>query len=251
MREESFLMFNRLGRAHDPKKLRGLVTFLNPSSFLRLKRLDVASEFDEYFVDGISMVVLLRLFGMSVRRFSFDMTSVAPTVFEHAVHDDKSLCLVGGRSDEMVKFVEALKSRYSGIRVLDSSSGYFPGPGDRERCIENIARAQPDIVVVGMGAGLQECFLRDLRSAGWDGRGYTCGAFFSQGATSELEYYPRWIDRCHLRWLYRVWKQPELARRYFLIYPLGALELSLDLLRYRTARLFGFGSADQRGDYSP
>lgn len=44
-----------------------------------------------------------------------------------------------------------------------------------------INELNPDLVVVGMGAPLQEKFLVDLVGLGWRGRGYTCGVFSSIG----------------------------------------------------------------------
>ena len=57
-----------------------------------------------------------------------------------------------------------------------------------------------------------------LRAQGFSGLGFTCGGFLDQLAESQ-HYYPAWIDKADLRWLYRLCKEPRrLLRRYTLDY---------------------------------
>ena len=71
----------------DPQLILGggsfLVTFLNPYSYaLSRNNSGLLAEFDAIYIDGISLVWLMKLLGMPCRRLSFDMTSMAKDLFE-------------------------------------------------------------------------------------------------------------------------------------------------------------------------
>ena len=69
-----------------------------------------------------------------------------------------------------------------------------------------------------MGAPRQEQFLINLKNAGWTGIGFTCGGFFDQ-IVDRVDYYPGWVDKMNLRFLYRLLKEPRrLWRRYLIDY---------------------------------
>jgi N-acetylglucosaminyldiphosphoundecaprenol N-acetyl-beta-D-mannosaminyltransferase len=73
---------------------------------------------------------------------------------------------------------------------------------------------KPDIVIVGMGAIAQERFLLGLKQAGFSGKGFTCGGFIHQTASNKIDYYPRWVDKLNLRFLYRMLKESYTRQRY-------------------------------------
>ena len=48
----------------------------------------------------------------------------------------------------------------------------------------------------------------------------TCGGFLSQCAVSnDLIYYPNLINKLNLRWLYRIFSEAHVLRRFILDYP--------------------------------
>lgn len=82
-------------------------------------------------------------------------------------------------------------------------NGYFSNEDEYMETVNGMLDSA--IVVVGMGAGKQEKFLRDLRSSGWKGTGFTCGGYFDQYVDANGErYYPVIVDKMNLRWLYRL-----------------------------------------------
>lgn len=206
------------------------VTFLNPYSYL------VARENKSYFdrvdvihCDGFLLSVLLGLTGEKFPRISFDMTSLAPVVFERASNGTENVFFVGGLPGVVDAAENEIKKSYPRLKVCGLKHGYFDDNHDRQQCINDIILANPDVVVVGLGTPLQEKFLIDLRDAGWKGTGYTCGGFFHQTASKGVNYYPGWIDKLNLRWLYRMVDEPKLIRRYLLNYPKFLLIFLYDL----------------------
>ena len=85
-----------------------------------------------------------------------------------------------------------------------------------------------------MGAPAQEKFLGDLWRSGWRGAGYTCGGFLEQIVGTAGEYFPPWTNRFHLRWLFRLYKEPRrMWKRYLLQYPKFLALFIADWLRLR------------------
>lgn len=212
----------------------GLVTFVNPYSYSRMRQYGhVLSSFDRVGIDGMSLVWLMRFcLGDSVERVSFDMSSLAPFVLEKAEREEKTVYLIGGEAEQVEAAQARLLASFPKLNIVAVCSGYFDDADDRSATIEKIVALNPDIVVAGMGTPLQETFLVDLWQAGWRGAGYSCGGFFHQAA-KKLHYYPDWVDRLHLRWAYRIWDEPRLARRYGLDYPIAAALFIADAVRLK------------------
>lgn len=200
----------------------GIFSFVNPYSMMKLKNQgDWLKKVDGWHVDGISLVKWLSWsLGRPLNRYSFDDTSLAPIVFRRASQEAWRVVLIGSDSISIENSVRKLKEQYD-LNIVYFRNGFFSGLLERESCLMQINELNPDLVVVGMGAPLQEKFLVDLVGLGWRGRGYTCGGYFHQlGGSVDYAYYPNWMNKMNLRWLFRMVDEPKLIRRYMLDYPI-------------------------------
>ena len=211
----------------------GLSTFLNPYSyyFLRNKR-NLLLNFDNILIDGIALAILLRLVGIRLSRRSFDFTSLAPIVFDFAQIHKLKVAVVGGTQTEIVRFKEAVSSAYPSVKIEMAFNGYFSDSVNRQDVLRKIASAGSDIVVVGLGAGMQEQFLVDLKSLDWNGYGFTCGGFITQVSRRGLNYYPRLFDKLQARWLFRMIEDGSLISRYLISYPKFLFYFTIDVIKY-------------------
>jgi N-acetylglucosaminyldiphosphoundecaprenol N-acetyl-beta-D-mannosaminyltransferase len=211
-----------------------LCTFVNPYSYWRLRTESwLLDDFDVIAVDGASLCSFLRGTGIrDVERLSFDMTSIAGQVFEKAESAGETIFLVGAGPSEIEKAVETIKKRYGKLKICGYHHGYFDSEAEW-KLFDRIFEISADIVICGMGAINQERFLSRLVRSGWAGQGYSCGGFIHQIAKGGLDYYPGWIDRWNLRWLFRLTDEPKLVRRYFLQYPVAFLTLLKDAMLFR------------------
>jgi N-acetylglucosaminyldiphosphoundecaprenol N-acetyl-beta-D-mannosaminyltransferase len=210
-----------------------LVSFLNPYSYLFLrKRQDLYDEIDEFYCDGILLSRLMVLAGKSCKRISFDMTSLAPEVLKGAERLGRSVYFIGGEPGVVDQAVRVFRSEYDGLIVSGCRHGFFDNGEVRRRVIKDLVMLNPDFVVVGMGVPLQEKFIVDLKREGWSGVAFTCGGFFHQTAGKGTRYYPDWMNRLNLRWLYRMIDEPKLVRRYFVEYPRFLFAFFYDLMCY-------------------
>lgn len=165
--------------------------------------------------DGIGVALMYRfLTGHLCPRISFDMTSLAPPFFAKLNSIAGTLALVGGKPGVTQRFAEKITKTYPHLQIIMTEDGY----GATAQKIEKIIDAMPDAVIVGMGVPFQERFLIQLAQAGYKGCAVTCGGFFDQYLQAET-YYPAWIDRLNLRFVYRLFKEPvRLWRRYLIDY---------------------------------
>ncbi len=229
--------------AKDPHRCL-LITFVNPvACALSLEHPDYVgtlAELDIIACDGIGMVKAAHASGLKkVRRESFDFTSLAGEVFSAAVLNGHSISLVGGKPGVSEQAARMLREKYRGLQITACYSGYGQDPDD---ATEFISGNPPDLVICGMGAPLQEEFLLRLVATGWRGIGFTCGGFLDQ-VSAGTTYYPVWIDRLNLRFLYRLFKEPRrLWRRYLVDYQVFLKRYS-ELQWSRLKAKLGFGKA--------
>lgn len=197
-------------------KLRGIVSFINPYSYLLFRKKEVAlSNVDYLYVDGFLLVHFIRYFYKKrINRFSFDMTSLAPEIFKYAELKRKNIYLLGDTYKSISNAVERIKAKYSNCHIVKYRHGFFSTHKEYADTLNEVISLNPDIVIVGMGALKQEMFLLDLKNKGWQGLGFTCGGFFHQ-INTELQYYPNYINKLNLRWVYRLIKEPPVRKRIF------------------------------------
>lgn len=136
-----------------------LVTFANPSTTITALSDPAFAhdllEFDLVLPDGIGMCLAIRLLdGLPAKRASFDMTSLAGHIFEHAKSHDLALVLVGGAPGVAEQARRRLSNQYTGLRIL----GAFSGFDDPAELLRLAASLEPDIVVCGMAVAARKRF---------------------------------------------------------------------------------------------
>jgi len=217
------------------QKSKNLITFLNPYSYLLARQEKDLFEKFNIKIDGILLVKVLKLFGYKdIERESFDMTSLAPIVFKEAIEQNKTLYLIGTKPKIIDKAIENILKEFPALNIVGFRDGYIK-ENEREALYKSIKNLNPDIVICGMGTPLQEQFLVDLQETGWIGIGYTCGGFLHQTA-GNIQYYPKWIDKHNIRWIYRIYDEPKLFKRYFWEYPKFFWYFIYDFLIYKTTK---------------
>ncbi|MGF6113459.1 WecB/TagA/CpsF family glycosyltransferase [Pseudomonas frederiksbergensis] len=190
------------------------INFASISSFFEQTPSTVA-----YFCDGMLMSTFMsRVTGKSIGRVSFDFTSIADLVLGSAEQLGKHVYFVGARQAELDLFISKIKARYPRLTIAGQHNGYFDA--SQARTIQaDICRSEANILIVGLGAGLQEQFEQDALRAGFSGVAFTCGGFIRQEAMATRDYYPAVIDRLHLRAFYRMYREPHTIKRYLIDYP--------------------------------
>lgn len=195
-----------------------IYTFLNPVSYLTALDYQVLfNKFDGIFADGSLLVTAIKLlYGEKVTRRSFDMTSLAPQLFQYAEENRKTIYIVASKENEVEKAIEIFKERYPSLKFAGFRNGYFSSKKELEKEAEYITQLNPDFLIVGMGILMQEKFLIKVKEKGYQGIGFTCGGFIHQTSKNEIDYYPKWIDKFNLRFIYRMYKEKHTRKRYLI-----------------------------------
>ena len=196
-----------------------IISFINPYAF-HLRLADQAYSnalwhFDLILPDGIGVVKALRwINGVDVERQSFDTTSLFHPIMNHLDFRRRSLCIVGGRPGTALYAEQKMRRLYPNVNYLGALDGFR----SFEEIVAWVRKSSPDVVLIGMGSPIQESILLRLKLEGFSGVGFTCGGFLDQFVL-DSQYYPTFIDRFDLRWVYRLMSEPRrLGRRYLIYY---------------------------------
>lgn len=156
-------------------------------------------------VDGILLRWILR----HPARTSADLVVPLLLRTDRTIH---RVLAVGGRGDRGAALADALSERARRRIEVHAVDGYDGLPRGLE--LHGLIReVQPDLVLVGLGAGLQEQVLAEAAAAMTRGYALTCGGFMDQ--VVQPNYYPSWAYPLRLNWLVRVLREPRrLWRRY-------------------------------------
>jgi exopolysaccharide biosynthesis WecB/TagA/CpsF family protein len=188
-----------------------------------------------FFCDGMLLSYFLsKVTGKKIVRVSFDFTSIAHRVFQRAESQQKKIYLLGARPAELDSFIDKLKKRYPALLIAGYHHGYFEDQQASHVCAE-IRDANSDILIVGLGAGHQERFIRQARANGFSGVAFSCGGFIRQESMTSGYFYPAWVDRFNCRAFYRMYKEPHTIKRYLFDYPRNFMHLLAMIARRKVA----------------
>jgi exopolysaccharide biosynthesis WecB/TagA/CpsF family protein len=182
-------------------------TWLNHSSALHVLESQAGPLRSMDFI-GIDGLLLRRILG-EPHRTSADL--VLPLLFP--LLRSARIALIGGTEETNSAAASTL------AEFLDDSSsivlrknGFEDLPTEAEMAAL-ISRHGVNVVIVGLGAGLQEPFSAMCKGHMSKGLIVTCGGFLDQ--VHNGTYYPRWAYPLHLNWLVRLAREPKrLYRRY-------------------------------------
>ncbi|GAA2081020.1 WecB/TagA/CpsF family glycosyltransferase [Actinomadura alba] len=217
------------------------VTFANPNYVMAAQHdaplRELMNAFDLNLADGWGVVLAAKIFGtpLPARMANDDLTD---DFFGMPAEKGWRVFLFGNAPGTADAAAENLVNWYPGLRIAGTQHGHWAdesgriAPADVDRLVDEINEAKPDILHVGLGTPLQQIFVTENRDRLEVPVIITCGAYFEHLA-ERREWYPGWVLRLRIGWLYRLYREPRrLWRRYTI--ELGAY-LSL-VLRHRVRR---------------
>jgi N-acetylglucosaminyldiphosphoundecaprenol N-acetyl-beta-D-mannosaminyltransferase len=145
------------------------------------------------------------------------------------------LFFVGTSKTSMEGAIRNLRSKYVGLEVIGFHDGFFQST-ETSAVVDDILRARPHILLVGMGVFLQEEFIRKVLQAGIVPLCMGVGGSFDVLAGIAPRA-PQWLCDLGFEWLYRLARQPKRIK------PMLALpKFVLLVLRERIRRATGGGN---------
>lgn len=158
--------------------------------------------------DGIGVVLAARIIGSPIKQrvTGIDLTTA---LFAEAVKKNYTFYFVGGKPGIAERAAEEITKRYPGIQILGTHHGYFK---DDTEIIKDVTKKKPDILLVALGMGKQERWIRErVKSAGVPVSIGVGGSF--DVFSGEVRRAPVWMQRAGVEWLYRLICQPSRIGR--------------------------------------
>lgn len=156
---------------------------------------------------GVDGLLLARLLGLpeSVRTSA---DTVVPALL--GLLDRPRVLAVGGAVGAETRIREALRELGAGTTHVLNGYEDRPTPAGLSALLEEW---RPELVLLGLGPGLQDRYLIDLSGLQIPALALTCGGWLDQ--VQFPKYYPAWAYRMRLNWLVRFSREPRrLWRRY-------------------------------------
>ncbi len=127
----------------------------------------------------------------------------------------------GGQPGVAAELARRLQANYPGLKVVGTWTPPLRPLFDREEAeiIEQINRANPDIIWVGLGGPKQDIWMADHRID------LTASVLIGVGAAFDFQSgriprAPRWLQQLGLEWLFRLGQEPRRLWRRYLLYNL-------------------------------
>jgi N-acetylglucosaminyldiphosphoundecaprenol N-acetyl-beta-D-mannosaminyltransferase len=129
-----------------------------------------------------------------------------------AIRDGLKVFLLGGEEGVAADAALALRTRYPGLEIVGTSSGFGAAPD----AVLHINAARPDILLVGMGTPRQETWIAAHRDQLDVPVVWAVGALF-EFVTGRIPRGPHWMTNHGLEWMCRLAAEPrKLWRRYLI-----------------------------------
>ncbi|MGE0800806.1 MAG: WecB/TagA/CpsF family glycosyltransferase [Lautropia sp.] len=205
------------------------VAFMNMRNYVASRRSpDAESAFasmDQVYPDGVGLQVARRLLGLRpYPRVSG--TDTIPLLMQRLPPGTR-VFLLGGTPALSAAAGAGFSRSFPSLVLAGTHHGYFRPPQDRS-VLTAITAARPDILLIGMGSPVQECWLQQHR-ARLPGRLAICvGGLFHYWA-EDLRRAPRILQAVGLEWLWILAQQPHKWR----VYSIDAAHFAAALLRLR------------------
>ena len=199
--------------------------------------------------DGMPLVWASRLTGAPVPE-RVAGSELIGLLTERAAREGRSLDVLGGAPGAARAAAEKLEARWPGLRIAGQGAPRVsmpPRAEEVEAIAAELARAQPDIVLVGLGSPKQELLIQALRPRFPRTWMMGVGISFSFVAGT-VRRAPVWVQRAGLEWLHRLAQEPRrLARRYLIEDLPFSFELCARALMARSLRRLGARAAAASG----
>lgn len=180
-----------------------LVTFLTPYYMSKMNEsyYSLYEDFDYIASDGSYPLKINRWMGKPKSiRLSFDMSSMAPVVFDDVIKNNKAIYILGAKPEEIKRSVQTIRGFFPKLNICGFHHGYINDYKDT--IVNEIIGSGANVCIIGMGAPLQDEMAVRLKTAGFVGSIYTCGGFIHQ-TTEGIHSFPEWTNKLNVRFVYR------------------------------------------------
>jgi N-acetylglucosaminyldiphosphoundecaprenol N-acetyl-beta-D-mannosaminyltransferase len=179
--------------------------------------------------DSSGILKALQYMGLHLPlEYRASYTHLMPKLLEHCNQQGFSVFLLGSTPENLEVAIANLQKKYPNIRVA-GHHGYFDkeDPYQNDAVIQQINRAKPNILVVGMGMPIQENWIR-LHRPYLNVNALMPGGAIIDRLAGVVSNCPTFISNVGFEWLYRLLSEPKrLAARYLIGNPAFMFHIAL------------------------
>jgi len=176
-------------------------------------------------IDGMSLIMLSRLFGFPVQRQH--RTTYLDWIENFlATAEAKSwkVYVLGGTAESAGALPELLRKKYPALNIR-SHHGFIT-PNDNDAVLQDIGDFAPDVLMVGMGMPRQERWILEALPFLQTSIIFNCGAAFEYLVGVKYRP-PRWAGQFGVEWLFRMFSEPRRLAGRYLVEPFHLIPLLL------------------------
>lgn len=160
--------------------------------------------------DGVGIICASRILGRELKN-RLPGVDFASALMARMAENGQSVYLLGAKPGVAELAGQKLTGRYPGLRLAGTHDGYF-APEENDAIVAAINEAEPDLLLVCLGAPKQELWMQSnaqrLQAGLMAGLGGSLDVF-----AGKAERAPQaWCDH-GLEWLYRLIREPKRIRR--------------------------------------
>lgn len=147
-------------------------------------------------------------------------TDMLPHICELAQENGYRIYLLGAKNGVAYKMKEELRKKYPNIIIVGVDNGYFRNQREEIEAIKKINRTKTNILLVAMGAPVQEKFIKKYKSRINTNIIFAVGGLFDF-YSNRIKRAPLFLREIGFEWVYRILQEPKrMWRRYVVGNPL-------------------------------
>ena len=158
--------------------------------------------------DGVGVVYGARILGTPLKT-KLPGIDFIQALMEDMAQEGKRVFLLGAKPGVAETAAERLRARYPGLQFVGTQDGYFK---DDAPVIDAVNAAQPDLLLVCLGAPKQELWMQRNRSRLHVGLMAGLGGSLDVFA-GNVKRAPKAFQKLGLEWFYRLLKEPRRIGR--------------------------------------
>lgn len=160
--------------------------------------------------DGIGVLKAGKKLGYNIEE-RITGIDIANRLLDFGNEQSKTIYLFGSKQEVIDSMKIVIEEKYPNLKLVGSSNGYVK---DKDKVFEEIAKLEPDIVLVALGIPLQEKLIYKHLDE------FDKGIFVGVGGSFDVisghkKRAPKIFIKLNLEWLYRIIKEPKRLKRFY------------------------------------
>lgn len=197
------------------KEERNCVVTANPEIFMQADKNSsvrnlLLDQETSIVADGIGIVVGGNKLGYAIPE-RIPGVEICSELFEYADMQKKKIFLFGSNPEVLETLVRKMRKDYPRIDLCGYEHGYV---SDKDLVFEKMKDVRPDIILVALGAPLQETLIyKHIKE-------FDKGIFIGVGGSFDVlsgckKRAPQLFVKLNLEWLYRITTEPKRLKRFW------------------------------------